>query len=295
MQKLIILILILTLILGVFASCNSKRYLPIDDETGSSPSEGTTTEDNQGGTTTDVIAQDTLPDFEDETTKPGEVKYVTSYEVKKVGDQWYMIFDSYIANPADITYYPPEYLRVESIAELRNDILNHRLTLTQMNTIVANFTRDDIGIPIFNLDEIYLPNVEGDIITYDEGFLRYKYYWMNGKRYDIAYFMDVDDDDGVAYEEEIDLTIGFFLLTKDNFESQINANVNFNDTVRTIQSGIKTITLMIKKQANLNETSYSVSMYVVEGDQYYCYWIDGFDEIPDDETLLSYGIEKYEG
>ena len=57
MKKFLILLLTLALILGIFASCNSN--LPIDDETSSSPSESTTTEDNQGGITTDGLTEDT--------------------------------------------------------------------------------------------------------------------------------------------------------------------------------------------------------------------------------------------
>ena len=37
-----------------------------------------------------------------------------------------------------------------------------------------------------------------------------------------------------------------------------------------------------------------IYMLIKEGEYYYSYIIDGFDELPDDETLLSYGIEKYE-
>ena len=72
MKKLIILLLALTLILGVFASCN-KRYLYIEDETSSSPSEDaseesttditeTTSETNDiERITTKVITEDPLP------------------------------------------------------------------------------------------------------------------------------------------------------------------------------------------------------------------------------------------
>lgn len=69
MKKLILLLLTLTLILGTFASCNSKRYLPVDDETSSSPSEDTTSETNDiENITTKFITEDTIPDIDSKET-----------------------------------------------------------------------------------------------------------------------------------------------------------------------------------------------------------------------------------
>ena len=287
MKKLIILLLTLILILGVLASCNSKRYLTIDDETSASPSENITTEDNQGGITTDGLTEDTLPDFEDETTKPGEVKYVTSYEVKKVGDQWYMIFDSYIANPADQTYFPPR-IGFESLRSLKSDILNHRLTLASMNTIVSSFTRDNIGVPIFDLDNIYASTASGDRIIDDNTSWSSRNFWTDGEYYQNAFYKDLDDDNGIIYplEDDIELTIIFQLMSKENFENEYNRYAQTHST-RTIQNENKIIKLFVY-ESNL------IYMLIKEGEYYYSYIIDGFDELPDDETLLSYGIEKYE-
>ena len=79
MKKLIMLLLTLTLILGVFASCN-KRYLYIEDETSSSPSEDASEESTTDITettsetnyieriTTKVITEDTIPDIDSKET-----------------------------------------------------------------------------------------------------------------------------------------------------------------------------------------------------------------------------------
>ena len=76
MQKLIILLLTLTLILGVFASCNSKRYLPIDDESSSSPSEDTAnakaTESNEISQAENTGAEDKLSEITSETNDFGK-------------------------------------------------------------------------------------------------------------------------------------------------------------------------------------------------------------------------------
>ena len=280
MKKLIILLLTLALILGVFASCNSKRYLPIDDETSSSPSENTSTEDNQGGITTDGLTEDTLPDFEDETTKPGEVKYVTSYEVKKVGDQWYMIFDSYVSNP-DIPNNFYTDMHFQTLGELKNKILNHSLTLPEMQNIVDNFTRDDIGIPIFNLEDPYVSNLGPSVVVEDGEPHILSLAWSDGECYDSRHYLSTDDD-----ENDYEVFTTFFMYSKAEFEQEYNKAVNNYSEPRTIQNENKT--------AHIVMSSHIICMYVTEGEYYYSYVISDYEEFPDDETLLSYGIEKYE-
>ena len=81
MKRLLLMLLTLTLILGIFSSCG-KRYLTVDDESSSSPSEDTTKETNDtGAVTTTAITQDTL----DITSEAKESLYPTeySYTVKK--------------------------------------------------------------------------------------------------------------------------------------------------------------------------------------------------------------------
>ena len=111
MKKLIILLLALTLILGVFVSCN-KRYLYIDDETSSSPiesiyetsneetsnektSESTSEETNEPTKTSDTaVTVDTIESIdgtEGGTTEIPEIEYPSEYNytVVKRGDQYY--------------------------------------------------------------------------------------------------------------------------------------------------------------------------------------------------------------
>ena len=281
MKKFLILLLTLALILGIFASCNSN--LPIDDETSSSPSESTTTEDNQGGITTDGLTEDTLPDFENETTNPGEVKYVTSYEVKKVGDQWYMIFDSYVANPSAPVNPPLHSLFFDSITVLRNNILNYKLTLSQMNTIVTYFVKDDIGVPIFDVEELYFSNLGDSFVVENGETYTRSITWNDGECFENIYYLDTDDDN------DYEFTVVFNMFSKNEFE-EYSHYINNNHSPKIIQTESKTVYIFRHD---------GVFMLVNEGKYYYRYYILEYsfdvEDFPDDESLLSYGIEKYEG
>ena len=75
MKKLIILFLTLALILGIFASCNNKRYLPVDEETSSSSSESINTEIAESiasNTVENTETDDKLTEITSETVKPGK-------------------------------------------------------------------------------------------------------------------------------------------------------------------------------------------------------------------------------
>ena len=95
MKKFLILLLTLTLILGVFVSCNSN--LPIDDET-SEVTKQETTESSQTNQTENIETSDTLTET-DETSESEGIEYVESYDFVEIDGQHYMVLNSYNFHP----------------------------------------------------------------------------------------------------------------------------------------------------------------------------------------------------
>ncbi|MBR6680058.1 MAG: hypothetical protein IKL59_02235 [Clostridia bacterium] len=142
MKKLIILLLALTLILGVFASCN-KRYLQIDEETSSSSSETITaiSTNTVEETSKETTEETTLDSTEEsvETAKYKETINITEtmetiktdngvvgdidigyrplieydYTIQKVGDQYYMVLNDYTPS-GEVPYGSTGYSYISS-------------------------------------------------------------------------------------------------------------------------------------------------------------------------------------
>ena len=181
MKKTILLLLTLTLILGVFASCQ-KRYLHIDDETSGSPSEDTTvvseetteetdenidpesSEESLNETVKTTVITEIIETLEtiDGTDNGGTTEVIDNtppeeynYTLEKVGDQWYMVFDDYV----DYPNYPLAYLFFEtnSMETIKQMIFNKELDSEQKRIILEIGDRDEIGIPIPKILDPILP------------------------------------------------------------------------------------------------------------------------------------------
>ena len=169
MKKLILLLLTLTLILGISASCQ-KRYLPTDDETSSSPSEdmstdGQNTESTLKNDTSDTVFESTLTetmeDISGETTGGNKYPSEYNYTLKKVGDQWYMAFDSYVSDPSyQLSYL---YFETDSMETIKQAIFNNELDKSQKRIILTVCERDEIGIPI---PDILNPILPSNVVVY---------------------------------------------------------------------------------------------------------------------------------
>ena len=282
MKKLIILLLTLTLILGVFVSCDNGTSVDSSDttsaETSSSPSEDTTTD--TGEETTTIESEDATTEISRETTTDGEIKYVTDYEVKKVGDQWYMVFDSYVANPADQTFWPP-HIYFNSLESLKSDILNHRLTLAAMNTVVTFFTRDDIGIPIFDLDNMYTLSINGHTVAENNASVSSEHYWTDGECYMIvsSHNLDIAGEDSKFYTR-------LHILSKEKFEYEYSLEER-GGAPKIIETENKIVKLF-------EGYPMDAYMFVNEGEIYYSYLIESLGIALDEEMLLLFGVEKCE-
>ena len=114
MKKLIILLLTLTLVLGVFVSCDNSAT----DDTS-----GTTNQETNAETTMET----TLPEsFETTniTTDTEESSKDYAYTVEKIDGKWYMIWDNYWDGEFNNSAIHYETVYVDSIDALKNAIPN---------------------------------------------------------------------------------------------------------------------------------------------------------------------------
>ena len=115
----------------------------------------------------------------------------------------------------------------------------------------------------------------------------------DGQEYYILFFKDTDDTDGITTQKDIDLTFSFRKITKKNYNASIKHCSE--KSVKTIQDSTDNSAIFVIPETTVNDNYYNIFIFMSKGENYYEYWIGDFDEIPDDETLLLYGIEKYEG
>ena len=292
MKKLIILLLTLTLIFGVFVSCN-KRYLYIDDETedisvSDEPAETTSEVNESTSPSTTDIYQDTL-NITSDTLEWAETQYpsyVESYTIEKIDGQYYMVFNSYDIDPAynanDGFYYGLGGVEFLTPDELFIGLFNNTLDIYTMNYIVKHFDRTENGIPIFAPDNFYVPHMPQPW-TVNQSHDSIRVLWINGQDYVIG---GVNQDDGELLSVRV--------LTKETFDYELedmNSKINSMADSRIIENGQKKVTAFLE----LTSTGGGVHLYVEEGDLYYIYLIGGTTEMPDDEYLLSFGLRKYNG
>ena len=182
MKKIILLLLSLTLVLAVLSSCQ-KRYLHIDDETSSFPSEDTTVaieetveeteadidteslEESLNETVKTTVITETVETLDtiDGTDNGGTTEVIGNtpseaynYTLEKVGDQWYMVFDDYV----DYPNYPLVHLFFEtnSMETIKQMIFNKELDSEQKRIILEIGDRDEIGISIPKILDPVLPS-----------------------------------------------------------------------------------------------------------------------------------------
>jgi hypothetical protein len=284
MKKTIILILTLSLTLGVFSSCGHKTVDPIDYQTSSSPSEDTSaeslvndaTESNQTNKSEHTDTDGRLTDIEvTATAPPDNIKYVSSYEIKKIGDKWYIIFDSYETPKSDYddaVMYGRDYATMADFKAEIDRLLSGNLDLGMMQYIVKHFKRDEIGIPIADFSTLYVTNLSGisqewETVT-----------WYEGEIYSPGVYMLND-------QKRATLTV-----TNEEEFSGAKIDNSYYAYNRTIESNGKTV----KVYSHKSKDNSSI-LLVKEGKLYYKYVLSGISATYTDEYLLSFGLQKYEG
>ena len=279
MKKLIILLLTLTLILGVLVSCNNKRYLPVDDETTSKDTNKSTQGESFGETNnSDNVSEDTVTVETLETIDGAEASETTfdvdtadpasryNYTLKKVGDQWYMAFDSYVSDPSyQLSYL---YFETDSMETIKQAIFNNELDKSQKRIILTVCERDEIGIPI---PDILNPILPSNVVVYQA-------FWERDQF--VVSFCDVNFSfaegqiDGAMYD-----------LDEAGFIEKYNAAAEEN--IYVSEDGTKTIVLLQVKNQYIDEDY----LYVKIGDNYVYFKISGLPDNPDKDLIMSFGFE----
>ena len=282
MKKTIILILTLSLTLGVFSSCGHKTVDPIDDQTSSSPSEDTSaeslvndaTESNQANKSEHTDTDGRLPNI-DGNSNDTDVEYLNSYEIKNMGNAYYIDFNSYNIDPND-SFYVHSFLNFSSPRDFSESLINHKLSYDDMVYISMNFYRTENGIPIFDPYNFCVPLMPEKWSLTAKNCLHIS----DGMNF-LFYIIREDDESTLSGSVRV--------LNKNLFEEIFNAETADFEIISNDKKQVYMYSTL-----NSNGT-YAITMHVIENDLYYIYKIGGLDEIPSDEYLLSFGLQKYEG
>ena len=278
MKKLIILLLTLTLILGIFASCQ-KRYLTVDDETISSPSEDTSTENtagyitesNETNQTENTETDDRLTDI---TTVHDTNNY--TYDIEKSGEKYYISFNEQggdLRGPGN-TISPIQF---SSLDTLKYDIPNGNIDANTWR-ILWNDYITAMKMPLYDIEHIWQPKVP-------EGWtVQEKFNW--GIEY-YGFYLNSEDESNV---------LCLYVYTEERY------NENFLPTAEECLNEIGTPNSPARKIQHEDITVYFYSTR--GGDNYEILFSNGeyFGRIYGDlsadltdEEILGFGLEEYLG
>lgn len=208
-------------------------------------------------------------------------QYAKSYKMLTVDDQHYLTFDSYERYPISDKNIPCDCLEGygwESIDDLIPIITanNHEyvdiveepskirnFTIKEIDRLLRDLTRDEIGIPIFNADNPYIP-------TMPEGWEISMVEWIDG----CELLMRIDE----YYLSSVRLLSDGALTVQGLAE----------ESGTLVTDGDRTVLI----NTSQDHMGYNVEMKVVDGELCYVYNLCGFEEMPSQEYLLSFGVQK---
>jgi len=294
MKKLLILLLCLSLTAASFIGCDSDGKKLKDKEFSSSDTSAETTNEE---TTTEFIESESkitiasvdenTTDTESEETEKETFKLPDDapYSIKKIGNQSYLIFDydeSLKDKPVyDVIDMPLEY---SSLDELRKIVTSGKLDVEQLEEfLVKQFPRDENGFKIIDFNEdlyypAYLPDgwtIRGNLGTPND------VTWY-GSSYAFT----------LRYNEEWSMST-VEIYTKESY-AEYCEKCGPSENARTIQKDGKKIIVDVKHFTTAYSTTYySLELFMEENDTYSVWYLDDLDEIPGDDYLLSFGLDKY--
>ena len=293
MKKLIILFLTITLILGIFASCNNKRYLPIDYETNKSPSEGTSEENTFDETSTDIITTTEVTEERIETTTEEDNSlYLPEYTVEKIDGKYYMVFDNYWDGSAD-PFIEYSVVYVNSLYDLK-----YKIPQGNLGEVKSLFIRKYVHehnytqVPIYDIEHIWQPTLpDGFSAVYtDKIALRPGSYSFQAWYVEHPEWLGIS---GPAYTIEV--------LSKESYESSYESTDQFlisnGWSKKELHDGDKVLTIYSFSGESAHEEGtfvYSYSIYATNG-QYYGTIDTALDHELTDAELLEFGFEEYLG
>lgn len=304
MKNFLILLLTLTLILGVFASCGKKYVNPLDDETSSSPSEhtdsenitGDITESNETNQSENYNSEETSSEDTEETTTNVE-NWLDNYNytIEKIDGKYYMVWNDYferVYSGEDINE-PYTTVRVNSLYDLKYEIPRGNLGDSKKDFIYDYvFKNNYTQVPMYDVEHIWQPTMP-DIIhkEYVEviGLCPGSYCFQ-------AYYSDKPEwlgDTAPAYNIEV--------LSKESYDSYCETYnqslLSFGYSKKELRDGDKELTVYNYSGESPRAEGvilHSYVIYVTNG-QYYGIINITLDYQLTDEELLEFGFEEYLG
>ena len=306
MKKYILLSLVLIIIFSIFTSCGYKTTNLTETETNNLQTKATTIvyEETTEEVDEEILEETTSKSLEEiiETTSYIETLGTTetmesiatdngtteatidtdeqpkapieyNYTLKKVEDQWYMVFNTYEHEPwrgqIDVIQF-----EIDSLEQFKQKIINNELDSWQKKLIVSLFKRDDIGILIPSMDNILSPILPLNVSIYQVAWDRDRYY---------VSFVDND------YHSPISDIEGYMnIIDSETFMEQYTAAPEEN--IYVSEDGTKTIVLKQLK----NQYVDTDSLYIKIGDNYAYFVINGMPDSPDRDLIMSFGFEILE-
>ena len=234
-------------------------------------------------------------DSEEPDSPSGE--YVSSYELKTVGDQLYMVFDSYNVPPNDEDDLTDGSYGVtfDSVEDFQRGVINDKsygagvyegngfrtLTLDEMEKIVSTFTRDDIGVPIVDMYNLYLPDMpDGWELGWGDGYPVID--WRDGDDY-VVYVSNSTENKRATFR----------MLSQTNYESALDGWTQSNGEPTHIEADGKDIYVFDHASSSGKHT---VTTYTVDSvfstSYYYSYSLIDETSAPSDEYCLGFEGKK---
>ncbi|MBR6680843.1 MAG: hypothetical protein IKL59_06245 [Clostridia bacterium] len=311
MKKIIILLLALTLVLGVFVSCN-KRYLYIDDETSSSPiesiyettseetsnektSESTSEETNEPPKTSDTaVTVDTIESIdgtEGGTTEIPEVEDPSEYNytVEKIDGEYYLVFNDYFKVESIDQVYSP--FIVPSLDFLKHIVPSGNMDRGSKNCVMGyiNDNDPDHKVKIYDVEHVWQPIFPDSLPATQSTQIEWHMtsYVFNGWL-----------EDRPAWLESMPSYMASVYLEKTYkkaYESDQEKLISQGYSKKEFYDGDKELVAFcfsIEDPEEAGAYRYYYSIYITNGQYYGIIDINLAYELTDDE-LLEFGFEEY--
>ena len=279
MKKIFILFLTVTLILGIFISCDKASHNDTSDTTDDIPSEQTSKETTADATT----------DTSEETTEETSTEVITTefnpedhgYTIEKVNEEYYIKFLFSLPSSNQMIDYPS----ISSLQDFYNML--HKKTLIPNNALAhirLRFEEDNIGYKILDIDNIYRPILpEG--ITFNRSDM--PVYWMQ-----YTYCFSLNYDRVLQSYGINDGTLSIMTRYED-YMGRYNNEIYDNATVLT--EGDKVARVTVQFYEDDYEAYYEYRVLLKSGDVYAEIQLAARQPVIDNSIFLDFDFEKYEG
>lgn len=303
MRKTTLSLLIIILVVSAVASCN-KRYLQIDNEMSSSPSEHISvnidgvkeTDDEIADTSREIneIVSITITDIFEDTlnitsdtqnvvdTPPQDFSQISEYyyTLTKIDNQWYMVWNDYWDGEFEDSTLHYEKVTISSVDALKNAVphgdLGEDKSIFFMKYVNAdNYTQ----VPIYNVESIWRP------VFSDKWLFKPEVYLYNGY-YEFVGF-------GEKRGEEAE-TISAIVLREDDYDFMLNG-LSLPDEYLKLQNQTKTVNYKYEYfyEDYTNLAYHIYDMFIEQGDCYVRINVQTFVPLTD-EQILAFNFEVLE-